>query len=353
VDQSYSIGDFVRIPLPAGAGTVTGKVADIHWRTTLIETEEGTVVIVPNGQMGMVAVTNYSRPTHVSRFETEVCIDFAVPTERARRVLLAAARSLVGENGFDADREPQVLIDEIGESGNRYKVRYWIHPWDPMSPTRARDLVNSAILEHLRHAGISPAYPKEDLFQAPMPERNLDPRAPKTVRRIIEGIELFESLEPGEIDSLASKIRPAHFQEGQCLIRQGEPGDSMFVLAEGLLHVHVNGTDGKDTVRVGAIRPGEFFGEMSLLTGEPRSATIIAAGESHAYEIGKDAMRQLLTARPAIAQCLSEAVARRRAKTGQALADAQAGAANLPATDGLARTILNKILNLFGLKQPR
>jgi CRP-like cAMP-binding protein len=96
----------------------------------------------------------------------------------------------------------------------------------------------------------------------------------------------------------------------------------MFILVEGLVYVFADVAGDGQEMKVAQIVPGQFFGEMSLLTGEARSATITAASDAVAYEIGKDAMAKLLQRRPELAEVLSRIVAERKLRNEEALAEA-------------------------------
>lgn len=97
-----------------------------------------------------------------------------MPTERAQRVLTAGVKSAVSDTGFDRAREPEVSVAGATDLGVEYLVRYWVDPWGTLSPTAARDRVTRMVLTHLAHAGITPDYPKEDVYVARMPARQLD-----------------------------------------------------------------------------------------------------------------------------------------------------------------------------------
>jgi CRP-like cAMP-binding protein len=98
---------------------------------------------------------------------------------------------------------------------------------------------------------------------------------------------------------------------------------------------------------VGHVRPGEFFGEMSLLTGEPRTATVVAATDTLTYEISKADMDSIFLTRPQLAESMSRVVAKRRLANDDAYARASAPEkAEHEAT--LARQIAEKIHRFFG-----
>ena len=99
---------------------------------------------------------------------------------------------------------------------------------------------------------------------------------------------------------------------GEALINQGDDGESLFILAEGLLEVFMQVGDEKRHVTL--LRPGSFFGEMALLTGEKRSATITSSLESLVVELAKDSIMSLVTENPEVLKKMMSTIAKRRLK---------------------------------------
>lgn len=215
-----------------------------------------------------------------------------------------------------------------------------------MAPGMARSFVSATILEHLKQAGIAPAYPKQDILYAGQPERTLDSKSVEDRTQLLGKIEIFEYLESDELKELASSMEQKQFSEGEELITQGDAGESMFILSEGVLHAFISNNTNGDRVRVGQIEPGEFFGEMSLLTGEPRTASIVAGTGVVAHEITKDHMSVLLTKRPEVAETISKVIAHRKLVNTQALANASAEE-KIAQTENLARQIMTKMKSFF------
>lgn len=136
--------------------------------------------------------------------------------------------------------------------------------------------------------------------------------------------------------------------EGTTLLRAGDSGASMFVLYEGLLHVTVKAeSTGLDT-RVGRVQAGMFFGEMSALTGEPRSATVVAATDALMFEIEKEQIAALIDRRPELARVIAETVATRRLRNSDALRLANAATVAVE-TSSLTSQLLGKMLSFFGI----
>lgn len=346
VDRSYQIGEWIEVHHRDFKVPVYGRVAEINWRTTRVELEDGNVVVIPNNVMSLAMTTNYSMPKRLARFDLPVTLDYALPTERAERLLLAGALSSIGTDGPVEQPAPKILLAGVSHHGVDYLVRYWIRV-GATPPQTARSTVLRSVLEHLHAAGIEPAYPKEEVLYARRAARDLEQGTPEQRQMLLERVEILaRSLEPAELADLAGRMVRRTFARGEAVVRQGEPGRSMFVLAEGLAEVQVRAKDGEPDRRLARIDPGQCIGEMSLLTGGPRSATVRALTDVVAFEISKDHLEALLDARPELAGTLSWMVAERRLQTVQALAEPVPGE---PADDPgrLSQQILSRMRTLF------
>lgn len=347
LDRSYEIGDWVEVHYRHLREPIYGRVVEINWRTTRIELDTRNVVVLPNNVMGTAVIINFSSPPHPARLEAPVTLDLAVPTERAMRVLHAGASSAAGRAGLLADPPPHVIVGRVTPLGIEYLIRFWIDAHQ-ITPPQARSMILAGVLDHLDRAGLTPAIPKQDMFVARMPVRQLMHESEEDRVALLSKVELFaEALSEEERVTLARDMHLALYKPGETLIRQGEAGQSMFVLAEGLLHVEALDASGRQA-RVNQLRPGQVFGEMSLLTGEPRTATVIADMNAAVFEITKGAFAPILAARPAVAEALSAVMATRRLGLTEAFRAAAPEAVREEATT-LSRNILGAMRRFFGL----
>jgi putative ABC transport system ATP-binding protein len=94
-------------------------------------------------------------------------------------------------------------------------------------------------------------------------------------------IDLFKALTPQQLSDVAEHVKKRHFASGETIVREGEPGEEFFVISDG--EVDVIRADHE----VARLRPGDFFGEVALISGEPRNATVVAEGEVDTYVLGK------------------------------------------------------------------
>jgi len=345
VDRAVGIGDWIRLPARNG-GTLTGRVRDMGWRCTQVETDEGMLLLVPNGVLGREVVTNLSRPAEPTRYECELVLDHGVPAERGRRILGGALEAVQPLAGFVAEQRPAVLVGESTDRGVTYLLRYWIRPWNPLSPTAARDRVMSRALADLAAAGIAPAIEKSELSFArdrvAAPAAGAGTAAPDRLR-LLERVRLFDGLEGAERARIAAAMRPVELAAGATLFRQDAVGDTLYIVAEGAVDVLVRGGGAADAARVATLGAGEFLGEMSLLTGEPRRATVRAATGCLLYELSRGTVATLVAERPGVSEILSHTLASRKA------ALESAGAAPDPAVlETGRRSLLHKMLAIFG-----
>ena len=321
LDRSFRIGDWIELMDRNNGEMIYGKVIEIDWRTTRLESDDKRVYLVPNSRMGTTTIANYSLPNDVCRFEVSFVFDFSVPAERVMRVLAAGAKAVAGRPGLPETPEPSAIVRGSTLQGIEYVLRYWVAVTD-IPRQVARHVVAHSALQHLERAGLTPTYPKQDTFLARLPERLVEHQSEADRARLLHAVEIFRDLTPDELAQLARAMTPRLLPRGATLVTEGEQSASMFVVAEGLLEVSV-AKDGA-AVRLARLEPGEFAGEMSLLTGEPRSATIAAASESLVYEITREHLTPILAARPPLFEAISQLVARRRLRTTKTLEEAAA-----------------------------
>ena len=228
-------------------------------------------------------------------------------------------RSLLGTKGFVPDREPAVIVRDATDRGIEYALRYWILPWNPLSPSSARDAVMSRVLQHLAAAGLAPSISREEVFLGRTPDRELNEDAAKDRVRLLKRVALFSELDDDDCARLAENMERLALPAHETVFLRGDSGDTLYVIAEGSLDVLVPSGD-RDAHRIATLGPGDFFGEMSLLTGEPRKATIRTGTSAVLYELPREAVARLSDARPQVAETLSRCVATRMIALDAALA---------------------------------
>jgi CRP-like cAMP-binding protein len=138
-----------------------------------------------------------------------------------------------------------------------------------------------------------------------------------------------------------------HFGRGEKLIEQGEDGESMFILVAGKADVLVHHSGAQ--TQVASLKPGDCFGEMSLLTGEKRSATVVAMTDCEVVEIGKPVLAKSLKENPLLLAMLSEMLAKRRMETEGILAESTPKTALMEKQRQYTEGFLHKLRVFFEL----
>jgi len=300
MDGALNVGDWVQV------GTRVGRISQIRWRSTILRTTDGDNVIVPNGQFTIHDVYNYSRPTSKHRLTVKVAFSYQHPPNEVRQLLVVAAR---GAPGVIAEPVPDAFATDFAENGMVYVVRFWID--DFVRAPEIEGEVRSRIWYAARRSGLEIPYPTRNVHVLSSTTAGaMDADTPERVAAL-RRIDLFAGLEPADLELLARGVRKVRFAAGEPIIRQGESGDSLFIIAQGDVLVSLG--QGGINQSVTTLKAGDFFGEMSLVTGEPRSATCTARTDVLCYVIDHDAFKGLLGERPQVAEQLSAILTSRQA----------------------------------------
>lgn len=334
LERPYQLGDWI----DAGPGQA-GRVVEVGWLTTRLVNNELVTVVLPNARLATTPFRNYGAPGGLVREQIMVTLDHGLPPRRIERILVAAARSVAEIAG--AGRAPDIKIQDIGPDGVRWLVRFWLRDYARLPEIRYA--LHRAVLRHLHQAGLGLPYPKLDVFQAPMPPRVLSYEA--DLDRLLERSELFALLPRDDLATLAAAARKRRLAAGSTVVREGEPGASLFVVMEGVLQVTGRGPDGVERA-IDTLGPGAMLGEFALLTGAARSATVRVQSEAVLFEIGRADLEPVLQRRPELADAMSRVLAERqgeleRGRQSVTLAD-------MPPAER-EQVLLARIRNFFGL----
>lgn len=332
VDRVIQIGDMVTI---RGVFDVPSKVMEITWRYTIFQDANSNLIIVPNTTICSAVVTNYSRPSHFSCFSLMLTISVPVVfMKRIKRILEAALRST---SVIVSDPPPYILIADMTEASIKYQLCYWID-FTKVSPEQAKNELYQNVMHHFTIAGIG-----LEVTSSKYRDQAVNLLTTKTlIETVLKETKLFSELNIEEIKLLASLTETHSLRVGEVIIRQGEAGSSMYVIAEGLFKVDIEDAETHKTITVAKLVPGQYFGEMSLLVGDPRSATVTAVVDSEVYEITKETMQKLFETHPNLIKAMSNKIAERQVtnlRQKQALAEKDVSAKTQSIADKFAKLI--------------
>jgi CRP-like cAMP-binding protein len=342
VEHPYRIGDWLQVGSGAGGAPVTGRVIEVNWRSTRLMTNDGTIVVMPNGLIAASRFVNYSMPEPCYRTSLRVHLDPAVPVERARRILTTA---LLSVDHLLADHASDVVVEGTDEAGVSYLLRFWVPDYG--SEILCRDAVAAAMLTTLHNAGLAVAAPR--LSVVPLRHAHHDAEGNDLCGRMLRTIDLFQAFTPAELDDLASRMMRRCIPSGATVFHQGDPGTSLFLLTEGVLEVSTSIATAPAPVILDRMHPGDIFGEMALLTGEPRSATVIALCEAVIFELSDEHLRPMLHDRAELAERLSDLMASRAQRNAEKRASALKPMP--PAPIPQRHDLLNRLRRFFALPE--
>jgi small-conductance mechanosensitive channel/CRP-like cAMP-binding protein len=329
-DRPFQVGDVIVV----GAERHTGVVEEISWRAIKIRTFTNHVVLIANSNAAREPIEVCSRDNLNARL---VLFNTLYSDSPAKTIHVVREAVREAEN-VSTKVTPIVRIRNLGDNGVDYEVKYWLEDYAKYNDTDA--LVRQRIWYAFRRAGLNFAYPTRTLFverRSGIAQRDGDGGA--IVERL-SAVDIFAPLSVEETGMLAQAAVRHVFAPGEMVIRAGEPGSSMFVVHNGRVRVQVNENGRPRTVAT--LSEGDFFGEMALFTGEPRTANVVALEETEVLEIGHGAMKQVFDTNPDLVESLSFIIAERR----QGLASQADSAA--PASDASAG-LLSAIKRFFGL----
>jgi CRP-like cAMP-binding protein len=243
---------------------------------------------------------------------------------------------------------PKARVARFDNTGVVYQLVYYLDDYPRIHDLQGEVL--SRVWYAFRRHGIQLPYPAADVHWRDAVKVATEARATETGRVVglLSGVEFLEALTSEQFGRLASEAQIVPYPTGAPVVRQGDAGDSLFVVVEGRVEVSVHARGGGPEQRLATLGPGDYFGEMSLLTGAPRSATIRAAEETRLVVLRKDALRPLLVADPTVLERLSKTLARRQAERDDALHRAATAEYEGPGADR-ASQLLGLMRRFFGL----
>ena len=335
MNRPYKIGDWLKI------GDTYGEVREINWRSTRVCTNDTIYLDIPNNEIAKSTIVNLHYPTEVHAMRIRIGVDYNVPPNRVKDALGRAASSA---RGVLANPPVKVFLVDFGDHAVIYEIKYYMGNHARIN--EVNDAVRTNAWYELKRQRINIPYPIRTLQL----ERRTTPVAEgqAEARAILRGEPLFQCLSDDQINDLVTQSDLNHFGRGERVIEEGAEGESMFILLRGAAQVSVakNGS----TIPVATLRSGDCFGEMSLLTGEKRSATVRAEGDCYVMEIGKDVMGDVIRESPDCLKQLSELLARRKMETEGIIKDATTSNADQAAKQReYTATFLNRLKTFFAL----
>jgi len=335
LNRPYKVGDWLHV------GNYFAEVMEINWRSTRLCTNDNIYLDIPNNEIIRQTIVNLHYPTALHAMRIRVSVDYNAPPNRVKDTLFRAASTATG---VLAEPPVKVFLVEFGDFAITYEIKFYMGNHAQIN--QVNDAIRTNVWYELKRQHIKIPFPIRTLqverrAAAPPPEGQEEARA------ILRSDPLFQCLTDAQIDTLVSRSRLNHFGRGERLIEEGAEGDSMFVLVRGAVQVSVakNGS----SIPVATLNEGDCFGEMSLLTGEHRSATVRARGDCYVMEIGKRLMSEIVRESPDCLRQLSEILATRKLETEGIIKEASRTAQDSAREREYRATFLAKLHHFFAL----
>ena len=341
-ETPFSIGDWVMI------GGHTGRVVEMTWRATRLRTKMSDHVIIPNSAIAREPIVNYSRPTVRHGLKLEIGVSYEVPPNKLRRVILEVLSKVPEILG---DPRPRVRLTSYGDFSINYIVRFFVTDFENLDDIMSD--VMYLVWYHFKREGIVIPFPIRDvrISRGEEPTDAVGPEEPdgEAHAAILRDIGLFRPLSEDDVRLMAANLQEQIFASGETLVKQGDEGQTFYIVKSGEVRVCVK-IDGRETVLT-KLTAGDYFGEMCLLTGERRSASVVAESDTRVLVLSHVVLQRVLESNVALAEELARELAKRQEgqrKMAEQNAEQAARSAKPPETHTV---LLTRIRRFFGLSQ--
>ena len=299
VDSPFEQGDWIDL------GFTRGVVTSLRLMTTRILTLEGSLTVIPNSRVAVESLRRFKPGEPVGQI-FEIGLDYGLPPRQA----IALLQRTVTNNQKVLDKPaPRVWLDAFADSSITYRLLTW------QKSALEQPQLKSDLLEQtwyaLHRIGQSIPFPVRDIRTEPspvqLPSNNV---CDEVKQQLLSRVDIFSHLKAEQLHRLAKQGQCQSYAPGESVVKEGESGDSLFIIVSGSLDVLQ--TRGDALHCVSTIGPTDIFGEMGLCTGEPRTATVSCREECVLLEIDRHHLTPLMEEHPEILETIGTLIASRR-----------------------------------------
>ena len=334
-DRPFNIGDWVTM------GNHMGQVVDTTWRATRLWTRTTGYVVIPNAVIAREPIMNFSQPNGYYGLLIKIGVAYETPPEKVRQTILQVLHETPD---VLKEPEPSIWLEEYSDFSINFTIRFFILDYNEFRNIKSN--VMYRIWYAFKREGITIPFPIRDVrIKEKKPDEETERgREVMQLQVLLGNLELFSSLSDDDLKRLAEQAQVRVYGRGECLVREGEPGGSLFVIRDGMVKLTVAQADGRQT-ELAKMASGQFFGERSLLTGTQRSATVTAETDVVVVIVDKPVLAPILQANTKLVTSLAAVLEQRDAdRAARRQADSKAPVIPTP-----QHVWLQQITRFFGL----
>lgn len=330
-DQPFQVGDVISIPTKG-----IGVVEDISWRGVKIRTFQNKLLVISNTVLGKESIEVAPR----GNLNARIVFFNTLYTNSPAKTIQSVREAVRQVENVSPKIRPIVRVRDLGDNGIEWEVKYWTEDYAKHNGTDA--LIRQRIWYVFQRENIDFAYPTRTIHVESKPQEDVFVETDNAIFERLNNISIFSPLDDEEVETLANVSEIRVFAPDEKIVRKGQKGNSMFVIHRGSVFVQIK-EDGKPK-KIKTLHEGDFFGEMGLFTGEPRTATVIAEEETEVLEINHLCLKPILESNPELVESFSKLIEERR----QLLNEQQDELKTTKQTDEVS--VFNSIKKFFGLK---
>lgn len=299
MQRPFEVGDWIMFQ------DKLGQVIEIDWRAIRIRTLDQDVVIIPNSEISKTTFTNYSKPTKLHRIVIPMGVSYKASPNLVKEIIM---KILEEEPEVLSHPTPSILLVKYNDFSIDYEIRVYTETFQRFK--EIADSIYTKIWYQFKRNDVVIPFPIRDVYLHEVKPEN----EAQMIQRMVKILKLVDFLGPlpeHELEKLARGLTVQKFAAGETVIRQGEEGDSFYIINEGEVDISVMDESGAET-SLTTLGPPAFFGELSLLTGSPRTATIVAHKDCEFIIINAETFKSVIMSQPDLVNTISNIITARQ-----------------------------------------
>ena len=282
-----------------------GQIKEIDWRSVRIMTLNHDYVVMPNSEISKSTFINYSKPTRLHRIIIPIGVSYDTPPNLLKDIVTKIA---VEEPEVLSHPTPTILLVKYNDFSIDYELRVFTETFNRFK--EITDSIYTKMWYQFKRHNIKIPFPIRDVYMYEVNPPNAEERRNK-ILSTLKNVDFLSPLSDEEVATLADGVEIKKYASGEAVIKQGNEGNSFYLINSGEVEVIITDEKGENTT-IGRLLPSAFFGELSLLTGSPRTATVVASTDCEFIVINADIFRSIIMNDPEIADKISDIITKRQ-----------------------------------------